>query len=124
MALEVAVRAGLPLVGIVVAAVVGAAVLGPRAVDAALELLGVERVARDHRLAPVGLVSPSDDVHVRAGLPVDGADVGQLEPAIVVLHELTPAARRFAARAVGIPRDHGHDRLPTRERDLKDWPRW
>src|SRR5258708_11654325 len=110
VALEVAVRPGLPLIGVVLAAVVGAAVLGPGLVDAALHVLQVEGVARDHRLAAVRLLGPADHVDVGAALEGDRPDVGQPEPAVLILHELPTAAWSLAAGAVGVFLDAGHCR--------------
>src|SRR5690242_6933026 len=117
MPLDVAVRAALPVVGelVRVPAVVQTAVLRSRLVDAAPERLLIERGALEHRLSSIGLLRPADDAHIRAGLEVDRARVAVAVPATVVAHELTAAARRFAAGAIGIRRSTHrpapHDRL-------------
>src|SRR5260221_7240727 len=109
MTVEVAVRAGLPFVGVVVAAVVGAAVLRPIAVDRALGVIDVVGVALDHRLPAVGLLAPADDLDVGPGLEVDRPDVLEPVPAVLVLHELATAAWCLAIRAIGIRLFDRHD---------------
>jgi len=104
MAVDVAMRSRLPFAGVLLgaAAVVDAAVLGPRRVDAAGEMVRVERGALEHRLTPsVVLVGPSDDADVGARGAIDRSCVRDRVPAVVVAHELTAAARCLASGAVG-----------------------
>src|SRR5687768_15323906 len=66
VARDVAVRPRLILVGLVVAAVIDAAVLGTAFVSGAPEVVLVEGLALEQRLPPLFLLDPADHFHVDA----------------------------------------------------------
>lgn len=120
MARDVAMRALLPFVWIVVSTVVCPTVLGSLFVDPAPQCLRIEGLAFEHRLSSILLLMPTHDLDVRTCLKVDRPRVFQRVPAVVVLDELATTTGRFAVLAIGIARGR-HVTLPCARLALLSW---
>src|SRR5688572_26036901 len=102
MAREIAVRSCFPVIGVVVAAVVCAAVLRSGFVDGALQVLLVESLALEHGLTSVLLLVPPDDLDVGSCLQVDRPRVRERVPPALVFEELHATAWSLAVLAIRI----------------------